>query len=262
MQSGMKVIILCGGLGSRLREQTEFIPKPMLTIGGRPIIWHIMKMYYHHGFREFVLPLGYKGEMIKDYFIHYKWKSSDFTLEVKGDNELTFHDEHKCESWKIHFIDTGINTKTSKRVKLVKRIINNDKRFMLTYGDGVSDVDVKKLLEYHISKGLSATLTGFKPINRFGVIGEKYGVVTNFKEKPKMTGYVNSGYMVFEKKAWKYFTDEDVMLESDVLPNIAKDGELAIYNHTGVWHWMDTQRDWEELNRLWETDPGWKVWKD
>ena len=258
----MKVIILCGGLGTRLREQTEFIPKPMVTVGGKPILWHIMKIYYHQGFNEFVLPLGYKGEVIKEYFMHYKWKNSDFTLEVGKDKGAEFHNNKECENWKIHFIDTGLLTKTARRVHLLKKVLTDEDGFMLTYGDGVADINLKELLEFHKKKGLLATITGFKPNHRFGLVEERDGKVKKFKEKPQMSDMVNIGFMVFSKKALDYFTEEDVMLETEVLPKIAKDGKLAIYEHKGSWHYMDTQRDWEELNKIWEQKPVWKIWKD
>ncbi|MBU0762756.1 MAG: glucose-1-phosphate cytidylyltransferase [Candidatus Altiarchaeota archaeon] len=258
----MKVVILCGGLGTRLREQTEFIPKPMVPVGNRPILWHIMKIYYHQGFNEFILPLGYKGDVIKDYFVNYKWKSSDFTLEMHKNNRMEFHDEQKCENWTIHFIDTGVHTKTAKRVQMVKKLLTQDKQFMLTYGDGVADIRLDKLLQYHDSKGLAATMSGFRPKGRFGLVEEKDGVVKRFKEKPVMDDWANCGFMVFQKKALEYFTEKDVMLETDVLPKIAKDKQLAVYPHEGSWHYMDTQRDYEELNRLWGKTPTWKTWKD
>jgi glucose-1-phosphate cytidylyltransferase len=257
-----KVVILCGGMGTRLREQTEFIPKPMLEIGNRPILWHIMKIFYHQGFNEFVLPLGYRGDVIKDYFVNYKWKSSDFTLELQENNRLSFHDEHKCEKWKIHFVDTGIRTKTARRVHLVRRLLDKDDYFMLTYGDSVADIDLKKLTEFHREKGLTATITGFRPKQRFGIVEEKGGTVTRFKEKPDMSDWVNCGFMVFNRDGLDYFSEKDVMLETDVLPEIAKDGELALFTHQGSWHYMDTQRDFEELNRLWEDKPPWKIWED
>ncbi|MDD5111636.1 MAG: sugar phosphate nucleotidyltransferase [Candidatus Altiarchaeota archaeon] len=258
----MKVVILCGGLGTRLREQTEFIPKPMIPIGNHPILWHVMKIFHHQGFNEFVLPLGYKGEMIKDYFVHYKWKSSDFTLKINKDSEMIFHDDGKCEDWVIHFIDTGLYTNTSRRVHLVKKLLEDDDRFLLTYGDGVGDINLKKLVEFHSSKGLTATITGFKPRQRFGMVEEKDGVVTRFKEKPMMSDWINSGFMVMDRKALDYFDGDNVMLETSVLPAMAKDKQLAVYPHEGCWYYMDTQRDYEELNKIWENKPGWKIWKD
>jgi glucose-1-phosphate cytidylyltransferase len=257
----MKVVILCGGLGTRLREQTEFIPKPMLPIGGKPILWHIMKIYHHQGFSDFVLPLGYKGDVIKDYFVNYKWKSSDFTLEVQEDNRMVFHDEHKCERWRIHFIDTGSNSSTGLRIHLVRKLLEDDERFMLTYGDGVADIDLNDLLEFHIRKGVLGTLTGHKPTSRFGIIDEEDGIVLGFREKPQSSDYINSGFMVFERGALDYFNGDDVMLETGVLPMMARDRQLAIYNHVGSWYWMDTQRDWERLNSLWETNPSWRMWE-
>ncbi|MBD3387525.1 MAG: glucose-1-phosphate cytidylyltransferase [Candidatus Altiarchaeales archaeon] len=256
----MKVVILCGGFGTRLREQTEFMPKPMVSVGGKPILWHIMKIYYHQGFTEFILPLGYKGEIIKEYFVHYRWMSQDFTLEYTEENRIEFHDERNLENWKIHFVDTGVRTLTGKRVNLIKHLLEEDDCFMLTYGDGVADIDLKELLEYHKKMGCAATITGFRPKQRFGIVGEKGGKVTKFKEKPDMTDWINCGFMVFENRALEYFTDDDVMLEKVTLPDIASDGELAIYTHRGCWHYMDTQRDYERINKIWEEDPQWKIW--
>ncbi|MEM3585168.1 MAG: sugar phosphate nucleotidyltransferase [Candidatus Woesearchaeota archaeon] len=258
----MKVVILCGGLGTRLREQTEFIPKPLVPIGGKPILWHIMKIYYHQGFNEFVLPLGYKGELIKEYFMHYKWKSSDFTLEFGKTNEIIFHPNKECENWKIHFIDTGLLTKTAKRVYLVRKLLEEDESFMLTYGDGVADIDLKKLFEFHKQNKRMATITGFRPNNRFGLIEAENNIVKSFREKPRMTDMVNIGFMIFNKAALNYFTEEDVMLETDILPKMARDGQISVYEHKGEWYYMDTQRDWEELNKVWEQNPVWKIWKD
>lgn len=258
----MKVIILCGGLGTRLREQTEFTPKPMIPIGNKPILWHIMKIYYHQGFKEFILPLGYKGDIIKDYFVNYRWKSSDFTLELGESNQLEFHANEKSENWKIHFIDTGVYTNTTRRVYLIKKLIEDDEHFMLTYGDGVADIDLKKLIEFHKQKNLLATITGFRPHQRFGLIEEEDGLVKRYREKPKMSDFINCGFMIFNKKSLDYFGEKDTPIETDVLPRMAKDNRLAIYPHGGEWYYMDTQRDYEELNKIWEKNPVWKIWED
>jgi len=257
----IKVVILCGGFGTRLKEQTEFIPKPMVRIGDQPIIWHIMKIYDHYGFKEFVLPLGYKGEMIKDFFVNYNWKQSDFTLNIKKGVPL-IHDNQQCEDWTIHFVETGLATKTALRVERINHLLKDDERFMLTYGDGIGDIDIGKLLAFHkkkVEEGAVATITGFAPTHRFGIVEYKDGLVVNFKEKPRMIDRVNCGFMVFERTALKYFKGEDLMLE-ELLPAIAADGKLALYAHEGEWHAMDTQRDFEELNRLWNEEPDWKVW--
>jgi glucose-1-phosphate cytidylyltransferase len=258
----MKVVILCGGFGTRLKEQTEFIPKPMVAVGGKPLIWHILKIYYEQGFNEFILPLGYKGEIIKDFFVNYKWKSSDFTLEVDQDNKIQFHDEMKCEKWKIHFVDTGVNCLTSRRVFLIKHLIKNDEQFMLTYGDGISDIILKELVKFHSSKNTLGTITGTRPRQKFGLVEQENGIIRKFKEKPEMKDLVNCGFMIFEKEALGYFNGENTMLEYDVLPRMSKDNKLSIYEHKGFWHCIDTQRDYEEANRLWENNPKWKIWKD
>lgn len=258
----IKVIILCGGLGTRLREQTEFIPKPMVQIGNKPILWHIMKIFYHQGFREFILPLGYKGDVIKDYFTRYKLRNSDYTLDMNHEKGIIYHEGDKCENWKIHFVETGLNTNTAGRIYLIKKLIENDNNFIVTYGDGVSDIDLNRLIEFHKSKNVIGTVTGFKPFHRFGIIEEEEGVVKRFREKPQMNDLINCGFMLFDKKALDYFKENDATLEKDVLPRIAKDNQLAVYHHKGCWHYMDTQRDYEILNKIWEENPEWKIWKD
>jgi glucose-1-phosphate cytidylyltransferase len=258
-----KVVILCGGFGTRLKEQTEFIPKPMVRVGENPIIWHIMKIYDHYGFREFVLPLGYKGDMIKDYFVHYNWQHADFTLEIKK-GVPHVHNHDKCEDWTIHFVDTGIATHTALRVEQVRHLLDKDQRFMLTYGDGVGDIDIARLLAFHkekVEQGAVATITGFTPTHRFGIVDHEDGFVKSFKEKPKMIDRVNCGFMVFEHTAFAYFKGEDIMMEK-LLPQIAADGKLALYEHSGEWYPMDTQREYEELNKLWSEGPPWKVWDE
>jgi len=254
----IKVIILCGGLGTRLREQTEFIPKPMIMIGNRPMLWHIMKIYYHQGFREFILPLGYKGDMIKEYFINYRWKTRDLMI----DDEKIIYNGAPSEKWKIHFVDTGINTLTARRVYLVKHLIKDDEQFMLTYGDGVADIDLNGLLAIHKEKGKLATVSGSRPFHRFGIINEKDNIITHFSEKPQMKDWVNAGFMVFDNKALDYFTESNTMFETDVMPRLARDNQVSVYFHNGSWYFMDTQRDCEIINEEWEKDPVWKVWKD
>jgi len=255
-----KVIILCGGRGTRLKEQTDFMPKPMVPIGNRPILWHIMKIYSHFGFNEFVLTLGYKSEMIKDYFVNYRWMNSNITVKINEKNNVEVH-KRASEDWTIHLMDTGVETGTARRIFLVKDLIKDDGIFMVTYGDGVADIDINKLLDYHKRKGLLVTITGYRPVHRFGILEHKDGVVTKFNEKPQMGDLINCGFMVFSKGALRYFDGKDIMLEQ-LLPTIAKDRQLAVFHHEGDWHSMDTQRDYEELNKLWETNPRWKVWKE
>ena len=253
----IRVVILCGGRGTRFREQTEFIPKPMALIGNNPILWHIMKIYDHYGFKEFVLPLGYKGDMIKDFFVHYIPITKDITVYLKT-GELKIHEDHQ-EDWTVHMVDTGQDSTTSKRLAQVKHLLKDSPYFMLTYGDGVADIPIDKLLEFHKKSGALVTISGFRPHHRFGIVEHHSGKVTAFKEKPRMQDLVNCGFMVFSNEALSYFTGQEIMLE-ELLPKIAADGKVAIYVHEGFWISMDTQRDFEELNEIWKTNPCWKVW--
>jgi glucose-1-phosphate cytidylyltransferase len=263
MKSGkMHVVILCGGMGTRMKEETEFRPKPLVEIGGMPIIWHIMKIYSHYGFNDFILPLGYKGEMIKDYFVNYEWMSNNFTLNIRSRDKL-FYYKRKLEDWNITFVETGIRTNTGGRVKKVESYIKGDE-FMMTYGDGVSDIDIPRLLDFHRSKNVIATLTGVHPMSSYGVLDvEENGLVRSFKEKPSVEGWINAGFFVFNKKVFDYL-DDNVVLEDEPLSNLAGDRQLAVYHHGGFWKSMDTHKDQQLLNKLWnEThSPQWKIWED
>lgn len=258
----MKVVILCGGKGTRLREETEFRPKPLVDIGEMPILWHIMKIYSHYGFNEFVLCLGYKGEMIKDFFLNYEWMANDFTMNLKNRMEWITHFRNELEDWKITFADTEQDALTARRIKLVERYVDGD-TFMLTYGDGVADLDINKLIEFHKAKGKLATITALHPVSRWGVIEEEGGIVTAFREKPKHNDLINAGFMVFNKELFKHIKeDENKMLEDSTLPLLAKNKQLAVYKHTGFWHCMDTYRDTLMLNDIWKTGKApWKIWK-
>lgn len=257
----MQVVILCGGLGTRLREETEYKPKPMVEIGGRPILWHIMKTYSQHGFNDFVLCLGYKGEVIKDYFYHYKTRNNDFTIALEtGDMKL--HEAREDSGWKVTLADTGKSTMTGGRVKRIKKYIHDD-TFMLTYGDGVGNVDIRELLEFHHSHGKIGTLTGVSPPSRFGELTVTGDTITSFKEKPKdLDGIINGGFFVFNRQFFDYLSeDEGCYLEREPLANLAEDGELKVHNHKGYWQCMDTYRDYKRLNELWDSgNPPWRVW--
>ncbi len=257
----MKVVILCGGRGTRLREETEFKPKPLVSIGGMPILWHIMKHYSHYGHKEFILCLGYKGDMIKRFFLDYEWMTNDFTINLKNRMEWITHFKHDLEDWKITLAETGFDSKTAKRLKLVERFIDED-TFMLTYGDGVADVDINKLIEFHNKKGKIATITGLHPVSRFGVINATDGIVNEFREKPVLKDLINGGYMVFDKKLFEHIDEKDnEMLVFKNLPELADKKELAIYKHQGFWHSMDTYRDYLRLNKMWDAgDRPWKIW--
>lgn len=262
----MQVVILCGGLGTRLREETEYRPKPMVNIGSRPILWHIMKTYAHYGHHEFVLPLGYKGEIIKDYFLHYEAMNNDVTLELgKGAPEaVCMHNCHDEAGWKITLSNTGEKTLKGGRLKRVEKYITGD-TFMLTYGDGVADVDIDNLLEFHRSHGKLATVTGVSATARFGELVMDGNNVASFQEKPELTTHhalISGGFFVFNRKIFDYLTeDADCDLEYGPLEAIAAAGEMKVFRHDGFWFCMDTLRDMDALNRMWDTGQArWKVW--
>lgn len=256
----MKVVILAGGIGTRLAEQTEVKPKPMVEIGGRPILWHIMKHYAFHGFKEFVVALGYKGEIIKNWFLNYRTFSSDVSVSLKT-GKTRIHNE-KREGWTVHLIDTGLNTNTGGRLKRLAPILGRS-AFLLTYGDGVSVVDLKKLLRFHKSTGLLATVTAVRPPARFGGLVFKGARVVQFSEKPQIgEGWINGGYMVVEPRVLSYIRDDDTNFERDVLERLAAEGQLAAYRHEGFWQSMDTLRDVRTLESLWDSGKApWKLWE-
>jgi len=260
----MEVVILCGGLGTRLREETEFRPKPMVNIGPRPILWHIMKTYASFGHTDFILPLGYKGEMIRDYFVNYEWMNNDVTIELGKPENICLHNCHEESGWKITLSDTGPKTLKGARIKRVEKYIKGDV-FMLTYGDGVADIDLNGLLEFHKAHGKIATLTGVNPAARFGELKVDGSSVRSFHEKPEETaseGLVNGGYFVFNREIFDHLSeDEDCDLEYGPLEKLANQGELMVRPHDGFWSCMDTLRDTEYLNRLWENnEAAWKIW--
>jgi len=259
----MKVVILCGGMGTRLREETEFRPKPMVEIGGRPILWHIMKIYSHYGFNEFVLCLGYKGETIKEYFLNFEMLNSDFTIELGTTHKnIVVHETHKRENWKITLVDTGLQSMTGARIKRVEPFIDTD-IFMLTYGDGVANVNITKLLDFHRLHGKIATVTGVKPLSRFGFLSIHNDTVTSFAEKPPVKEeYINGGFFVFNRALFAYLENDDsCIFEREPMERLAAKGELMVYRHDGYWHCMDTIRDRDMLEREWQqVRPGWKVW--
>lgn len=246
----MKVLILAGGMGTRLSEETNLIPKPMVEIDGKPILWHIMKIYSSHGYNDFIILLGYKGYVIKEYFANYFLHKSDVTFNMK-ENKMTIHEEH-CEPWNVTLIDTGLHTMTGGRVKRAQKYVG-DEPFMLTYGDGVSDIDIGKLVEFHKAHGKAATMTSVQPEGRFGaLVFNEDGEVTSFAEKPKGDGsWINAGFFVCESKVFDYITEGDsTIFERSPLENLAKDGELYTYHHNGFWKCMDTLRDKQQLQAL------------
>lgn len=260
----MQVVIFCGGLGTRLREETEFRPKPMVHIGKRPILWHIMKIFSQQGFDEFILPLGYKGEMIKDYFVHYEIWNNDVTMELGKQNGCTIHEPHDELGWTVTLAETGEKTEKGGRLKRIEKYVKGD-RFMLTYGDGLADIDLDKLLEFHESHGKTVTITGVSPSQQFGELRVDGDTVTAFHEKPPVSRngeLVSGGFMVCERRLFDYLTeDEKCDLEFGVFDKLAAEGELMVYRHKGFWACMDTYRDTLRLNKLWEQgEAEWKIW--
>ena len=256
----MKVIILAGGYGTRLGSLSELIPKPMIEIGGKPIIWHIMKIYAHFGFNEFIICLGYKGNIIKDYFYHYNNYASDFTVDL-NEKIISYHNS-TGENWKVTLVDTGLETLKGGRIKQVEKYLDTDIN-MLTYGDGVADIDINKLLKFHKSHKKIVTVTGVKPPSLFGEIIEEKGKVLSFEEKPQTSkGLISGGFMIFDKRMMDYLTeDKNCDFEFGPLEQMAKDGQVMTYKHEGFWECADTVRDVEHLNKLWNQEKAyWKVW--
>jgi glucose-1-phosphate cytidylyltransferase len=256
----MKVVILAGGLGTRLSEETELRPKPMVDIGERPILWHIMKSYATQGFKEFFVALGYKGEVIKRYFLDYHGMSKSVTIDV-ATGRASFH-ESEVDDWKVHLMDTGLKTSTGGRVKRLQPWLE-DGTFMLTYGDGVSDVDMNQLLAFHRKHGKIATLTAVRPPARFGALNFDGDMVTEFMEKPQIgEGWINGGFMCLEPRIFAYMKDDDDSLEADVLTRLAADRELVAYRHDRFWQSMDTLRDVRLLESLWQSGRApWRNWE-
>jgi glucose-1-phosphate cytidylyltransferase len=254
----MKTVILCGGLGTRLSEETQLKPKPMVEIGGRPILWHIMKTYERHGINDFCLALGYRGEMIKDYFLNYHARQSDLTVHLKSGQ--VEYGNPTAEDWRVSMVDTGPHTMTGGRLLRLKPYFRSGGTFMLTYGDGVSDIDVSALLAFHRSHGRLATVTAVRPPVRFGELSINERRVTNFQEKPQAgEGWINGGFFVFEPSIFDFIDDDDTMLERKPLELIAKKNELMAYHHPGYWQCMDTLRDKHALEDLWSS--GKAPWK-
>lgn len=257
----MKVVILAGGFGTRISEESHLKPKPMIEIGEMPILWHIMKIYSYYGYNEFVICCGYKGYMIKEYFADYYLHKSDITFDFNNRNEMVIHTNFS-EPWKVTLVDTGFNTMTGGRIKRIQRYIGNE-AFMLTYGDGVSDVDISKLVEFHKESGKMGTITAVNIGQRFGIldIGTE-NRINSFREKKMDDGsMINGGFMVFEPEVFEYIEGDDTIFEKEPLESIAKQGQLLAYKHEGFWQCMDTQRDKHQLEQLWESGKApWKKW--
>jgi glucose-1-phosphate cytidylyltransferase len=258
----VKAVILAGGLGTRLREETEFRPKPMVEIGGKPILWHLMKLFACHSVTDFVIPIGYRGDVIRDYFVNYEARTNDFTIRLGHTHQIEYHNSHLETGWSVTVVDTGAETPTGGRVRQVRRYVEGE-RFMVTYGDGLADVDLGKLLAFHEGHGKLATVTTVRPPSRFGVLEvEADGAVRRFREKPQTEDSVNAGFFVFEPEVLDYLTD-DTALEVEPLEALAADGQLMAFPHDGFWQAMDTYRELVLLNGLWSSGAApWKVWSD
>jgi len=257
----MKVVILAGGQGTRISEETVIRPKPMVEIGGRPILWHIMKIYSHYGYHDFIICLGFKGYMIKEYFSNYFLHMSDVTFDMEK-NVMEVHHKY-VEPWRVTLVDTGLDSMTGGRVKQIAPYLNNE-TFMLTYGDGVADINVSRLVNYHKDQGKLATVTSTQPSGRFGaLVCDAASRVTSFQEKPVGDGsWINGGFFVFEPQVLERIADDATVLEKEPLEGLAKEGQLVAYRHSGFWQPMDTLRDKMHLDQLWNSGKApWKVWK-
>jgi glucose-1-phosphate cytidylyltransferase len=260
----MKTIILCGGMGTRLREETEYKPKPMVEIGEKPILWHIMKIYAHYGYKDFILALGYKGNVIRDYFLNYQFYNSDVTLVLGTGGDVSVHNDHSESDWSVTLVETGQNSMTGYRVKCCEKYVTGDD-FMLTYGDAVSNVDISALVDFHKSHNKLGTVTGVFPTSRFGDLIADGDFVTKFKEKDKNLSHsnpINGGFFVFKREFLTMLPlDPTCDLERSPLEELTRKKQFMVYKHHGFWQCMDTFRDYQLLNQLWNTNPAWKVWK-
>jgi glucose-1-phosphate cytidylyltransferase len=258
----MKVVILAGGFGTRISEDSHLRPKPMIEIGDRPILWHIMKIYAHYGFNDFVICLGYKSYVIKEYFANYFLHASDVTFDFTKENHMVTH-SHSAEPWRITLVETGLETMTGGRIKRIQKFVEN-RPFMLTYGDGVADVDIHALIRFHERHGKIATITGVQPAARFGSLAlTDSGAVTGFQEKPiGESGWINGGFMVMQPKIFDLIDGDSTILEREPIERLAAQGQLQCFRHNGFWQPMDTLRDRLMLEKLWQsTNPPWKTWK-
>jgi glucose-1-phosphate cytidylyltransferase len=262
----MKVVILCGGKGTRLREETEFRPKAMVPVGGQPILWHIMKTYAHFGHREFILCLGYKAEMIREYFRNYLWNTCDATLKLGRAPHVRFHNRHEEEDWRVTLANTGDETLTGYRVKAIQKYIEPGETFLLTYGDGVANIDINQSIRSHQKAGKICTISAVHPAGRFGALMiDADATIHTFKEKPRFeAAYINGGFMVCDYRLFDYVTaDPDMMFEQKPISDLVRDKQLNSYKHESFWQAMDNYQEMQYLNRLWQTgEAPWKVWKD
>lgn len=258
----MKVVILCGGLGTRLREETEYRPKPMVPVGGRPILWHIMKLYAQAGHREFVLCLGYKGEVIKDYFRNYLWNTSDVTLTLGRNPKIRYHNTHEEEDWTVTLLETGQDTMTGGRLRRALAHVP-DENFLFTYGDGLTDSDINASIRFHEAHGAVATVTAVRPSGRFGELAMDGQTITAFTEKPEQEkAYISGGFMVLNRKVADYLdADDGCVFEKGPMERLVKAGQMKAYKHEGFWQCMDTYREQQLLDKMWQSDKApWKTW--
>lgn len=258
----MKVVILCGGKGTRLREETEFRPKPMVEIGGRPILWHIMKSYAHYGFTDYVLCLGYRGNIIKEYFLNYEAMNNDCTVSLGTHHAIKYHQSHDESGFQVTLAETGQETMTGGRLQRTARYIDDDV-FLLTYGDGLCDIDINKLVAFHKAHGKLATVTSVRPASRFGILElDRDDNVMHFSEKPQLDGWINAGYLVLNRKVLDYLTGDDCVFEREPLEQLAAEGQLVAYRHEGFFFAMDTYREYQYLNDLWASgEAPWRTWE-
>ncbi len=257
----LQTVILCGGMGMRLKEETEYRPKPMVTIGGKPILWHIMKIYGAHNINDFILCLGFRGEIIKEYFLNYELMTNDFTITLGSNKRAEIQGDSEIDDWSVTLANTGLETMTGGRIKRIEKYIKGD-HFMMTYGDGVADIDLAELYKFHLKRGKIATVTGVHPQSRFGVIeaGDQAEEVSRFREKPELDQFVSGGFFVFSRRVFDIL-DEECILEQRPLMELADMNELALYLHKGFWKSMDTYRDYLELNDMWKKgNSPWKIW--
>lgn len=260
----MKVVILCGGKGTRLKEETMFRPKPLVNVGDKPILWHIMRYYAYFGFREFVLCLGYLGDMIKRYFLEYELMNSDLTVHLASKTQIEVHSSRQLD-WQITLVDTGIDAMTGSRLKKIEKYIDADQDFMVTYGDGLCNVNLHELYKYHRRHGCIATVTGVRPLSRFGQLEVEGNKVISFSEKTQATsGWINGGFFIFTRDIFSYLNNQDdCVLERKPLEQLTNERQLQVFKHRGFWQCMDTYRDMEQLTKLWkEGNAPWEVWKN
>lgn len=262
MVDDIPVLILCGGLGTRIREETEYRPKPMVEVGGRPMLWHIMNIYATHGFTRFILLTGYKGHVIKEYFLNYEALHRDFTVTLGQPDSVQYHDKHGDAGWQVTVLDTGVDTMTGARIKRAERYVTGD-RFMVTYGDGVTDLNIKDLVAHHRQAGRLATVTGVRPLARFGELVTDGDRATEFSEKRQVhEGLISGGFFVFERAVFDYLQGTaSCQLEAEPLENLTRDGQLTVHVHEQFWRCMDTFRDLQVLNQMWDSGQApWKTW--